>query len=381
MSPGRPHPRRVRGRSLTVAPRWLVVAHVRTRHAKHPAHHFRYVMAKALARPTRLPGRETLLPPSGFRQCNLPPSGRFPAHRGGRDHGQGRLRQGCTGTAQGDAKSEAGGERHSARASASDLPIRHSTPLAAGDRAARFGGLGRLFRPPKEPGHPKGRRRAMPIRTMICRSTGLLPATRSAPPRRGHERGRAGTSARHQCLAAQRAHLPRRDVEELAAGRDRPRRRWKARGSRSRCSTSPGVTSEYGRHIHPCKACFSTAAAALPLAVLLLSEPFARPDPGLDERDLSDVGRRPRRDDHHAGELVPGQRAAQADDGPAGLRRRRQPRPDAHRGKDAAKAKAVELAAGTIRAISPAACSRWWCMATSREPRTSGARSPTGCAS
>ena len=45
---------------------------------------------------------------------------------------------------------------------------------------------------------------------------------------------------------------------------------------------------------------FLDGGATLPLALLLLSEPFARPDPGLDERYLSDVGRSARHHDHHA---------------------------------------------------------------------------------
>ena len=72
-------------------------------------------------------------------------------------------------------------------------------------------------------------------------------------------------------------------------------------------------------------------AAALPLAVLVLPEPRARPDAGLDERDLSALGRGARRDDRYAGQLVPGADGAEADDRPPGLRRRRQPGPDAAR--------------------------------------------------
>ena len=68
--------------------------------------------------------------------------------------------------------------------------------------------------------------------------------------------------------------------------------------------------------------------AALPLALLLLSEPRHGPGERLDERDLSALGRRARRADRHAGVLVPGAERAEADDRPAGLRRRRQSRPD-----------------------------------------------------
>ena len=65
-------------------------------------------------------------------------------------------------------------------------------------------------------------------------------------------------------------------------------------------------TSEFGSQIHPCKGCFSTGDAALPLALLLLSQPFAGPDPRLDERDLSDVGGGPRCHDRDTGPLVSG---------------------------------------------------------------------------
>ena len=68
--------------------------------------------------------------------------------------------------------------------------------------------------------------------------------------------------------------------------------------------------------------------AALPLAMLLLSQPCARPGAGLDERHLSDVGCRARRDDPLPGELVSDAERAQADDRPPGLRRWRQSRSD-----------------------------------------------------
>ncbi len=75
--------------------------------------------------------------------------------------------------------------------------------------------------------------------------------------------------------------------------------------------------------------------AALPLALLLLSEPRHGPGQRLDERDLSALGRGARRSDRDAGLLVPGPARAQADDGPAGLRRRRQSRSDHHSRKEA----------------------------------------------
>src|SRR4051794_18836444 len=78
---------------------------------------------------------------------------------------------------------------------------------------------------------------------------------------------------------------------------------------------------------------------ALPLAVLVLPELLARSDAGLDERDLPDVGEGRRRAAGDPGQLVPGELAAEADDGPAGLRRRRQSGPNeyARQGKRTAR--------------------------------------------
>ena len=85
--------------------------------------------------------------------------------------------------------------------------------------------------------------------------------------------------------------------------------------------------------------------AAVPLAVQLLSKPRARPDERLDGRDLRALGGGARRADRHAGVLVPGAERSQADDRPAGLRRRRQSRSHVDRAaRTPAKAKALELA-------------------------------------
>ena len=68
-------------------------------------------------------------------------------------------------------------------------------------------------------------------------------------------------------------------------------------------------------------------------AEIVLSESRARPGAGLDGRDLSPVGGRSRGDDRHAGLLVSGTEHAEADDRPAGVRRRRQSRSDFDRGQ------------------------------------------------
>lgn len=82
--------------------------------------------------------------------------------------------------------------------------------------------------------------------------------------------------------------------------------------------------------------------SALPLTVQLLTELFARIGRGLDERDLSAVGGRPRRPDRNAGELVSRTSRVEGDDGSPGLRRYN-PDPASTHGKKAAEAKALEL--------------------------------------
>ena len=121
---------------------------------------------------------------------------------------------------------------------------------------------------------------------------------------------------------------------------------------------------------------------ALPLALLLLPQLCARPGPGHDERDLSVVGKSARHHADNAGELVSHVEPDEADDRPAGLRRRRQSRShlDPRQGR-AGRPSSSSSTAGPIRAISKGGCSRSSSMATSRAPRTSAARSPTGCAS
>ena len=54
------------------------------------------------------------------------------------------------------------------------------------------------------------------------------------------------------------------------------------------------------------------------------------------------------------------------------------PDPTSTHGKDPVKAKAIELAAGTIRSISPIASTAWWCTATSPASKARAGRSRTG---
>ena len=83
----------------------------------------------------------------------------------------------------------------------------------------------------------------------------------------------------------------------------------------------------------PVQGMFFHCRTAVSLALLVLSKSRHGPDPRLDERHLPAVGCSPRRDDRDAGQLVSGHLAGQADDGPSGLRRRRQPRSDPDRWK------------------------------------------------
>jgi hypothetical protein len=84
------------------------------------------------------------------------------------------------------------------------------------------------------------------------------------------------------------------------------------------------LTSEYGRQIHPCKACFSTAPPLCHWPCSCYPNHALGASARLDERHLSQMGRRARHPDRHAGALVSGAHHPQADDGPPGLRRRRQ---------------------------------------------------------
>ena len=121
---------------------------------------------------------------------------------------------------------------------------------------------------------------------------------------------------------------------------------------------------------------------AVPLAVQLLPQPQPRPDPGLDERHLSAVGPRPWHHDRHAGQLVLADLAAEADDGPAGVRRRRQSRPVAHPRQgcetgQAARARRLALSAPPRK--SRLFGGRPWRRRGRR--RMFAAASPTGCVS
>ena len=118
----------------------------------------------------------------------------------------------------------------------------------------------------------------------------------------------ADARARDLRLAAQRRHLPGRDLEDVS-----PRRPGQRRAGRGEVEVDfldlSLLTSEYGRKIHPVQGLRLDGDAALPLAVQLLPEPRARPDQRLDERDLRALGRGARDRHRHADALVPARRA------------------------------------------------------------------------
>ena len=120
-------------------------------------------------------------------------------------------------------------------------------------------------------------------------------------------------------------------------------------------------------------------AAAVPLAVLVLSEPRARPDRRLDGRALSPLGGGARRVHRLPGALVPRAGQPQADDRPAGLRRRRQPRLHQHRRQGPGAGQGARARrAGAIPSTSPAARSPSSPTATPPVRRTCGACWSTG---
>ena len=73
------------------------------------------------------------------------------------------------------------------------------------------------------------------------------------------------------------------------------------------------LTSEVGRHIHPCKSCVSTSMALCHWPCSCYPN-YSTADIRLDERDLSNVGGSSWRHDHYPGELVPGAKRTEIDD-------------------------------------------------------------------
>jgi multimeric flavodoxin WrbA len=141
------------------------------------------------------------------------------------------------------------------------------------------------------------------------------------------------------------------------------------------------LASEYGRNIHPCKACFSTSPA-------LCHWPCScYPNYSLGQTQdwMNDIY--PMWVAAHGIMLVTPVNWYQVSS-PLKLMMDRlvcadggNPDPTRTQGKDARKAKELELSGWDYPRHLEAVCSRSSCTATSRAPRTSAARSRTGCAS
>jgi hypothetical protein len=182
-------------------------------------------------------------------------------------------------------------------------------------------------------------------RREACRGRGASGAARP---------GAAVADPAHQRLHAQRTHLPGRGVEDATtcgarAGDDYVTGRVRGGpagrlGAGGRAAESD--LSVQGVRVH--------GAAAVPLAVFMLSEPRARPGWRLDARDLPALGGRARRVRAHPRQLVSRAGELQADDGSAGVRGRRQRRSHHHPGQGSGAGQA----GGTGRLAVPEAPGR-----------------------
>ena len=174
-------------------------------------------------------------------------------------------------------------------------------------------------------------------------------------------------------LVAHRSHLSRRDVEELAPRRARQRDDRRPAGIEIDVLDLSRTTSEYGRTIHPCKSCVSTA---MPLCHWPCS---CYPNYALGQAHdwMNEIY--PLWVAAHGIMIVtpvnwyqaPGPLKAMMDrlvcaDGG-------NPDPTSTHGKDAERRRRSSSMAGLIRATSPAASSRSSCMATRPAPKRCGA--------
>jgi hypothetical protein len=175
----------------------------------------------------------------------------------------------------------------------------------------------------------------------------LEPASGSSRRRRAAE---AADALAHPARLRRRAHrpdLPGRDVEDIPARADW-RRRIEQAGVTCDLLDLSALTAEYGRQILPCKACVSTA---MPLCHWPCS---CYPNHAMGQVNDWMNELYPRWVAAHGVMivtpclLVPGAERAEADDGPARLRRRRQPGSDDHarqeaRGGQGARAEGLAL--------------------------------------
>ena len=170
---------------------------------------------------------------------------------------------------------------------------------------------------------------ASPTRTTSCRWNGSTPARRSA---RRERRTTTPTAPRRVLLICGAARHDQTCPGEMSKTFRLAQIAARARSSGARLRVRLPRPEPADRRVRPSDPAVQGLRldrdAALPLAVLLLPEPRDGPGQRLDERDLPALGRRARRDDRDAGLLVPGAERAEADDGSARLRRRRQSRSD-----------------------------------------------------
>ena len=182
------------------------------------------------------------------------------------------------------------GRVHAARPRALRRP---GLRAAAGrDRQDHRGGVGRLSRLPQGAAHQAGR-------PALCRSglraLGRL-ARRRATPSPAPSGGRNRPASRSRILLVNGSSrsdqtCPGEMSKTFRLVEIAQRVIERERGFEVELLDLSLLTSQYGRQILPCKACVSTAHAALPLALLLLSQPCAGPGQRLDGRDLSRCGR------------------------------------------------------------------------------------------
>ena len=195
--------------------------------------------------------------------------------------------------------------------------------------AGRRRRLGRLRRVPQEPAHAESGAR---LRRPGLRAAGRVARGARRASSAAQRRSRTHpAAARASCWSA----APRATTRPARARCRRPSASSQmAREEIERAGVTCDLldlsllTAEYGRQILPCKACVSTAMPLCHWPCSCYPNHAHGPGQRLDERDLPALGRRARRDDRHAGLLVPGAERAQADDRSAGLRRRRQSRSD-----------------------------------------------------
>ena len=211
------------------------------------------------------------------------------------------------------------------------------------DRPTRDHRVARVRGGPQGAGDARGR-------PGLCRSR-LRAVGRVARHARSHRR-RAGAPARSGRTVARAGHLRRARATTARCPGEMSKTFRLATCARevfAQAAIATDVldlsllTSDYGAHIHPCKGCVSTA---MPLCHWPCS---CYPNHALGQTNdwMAEIYER-----WTAAHgvmivtpvlLVPGAERAEADDRPAGLRRRRQPRSDVDAGKKPAKAKALEL--------------------------------------